>query len=238
MPLQSYFIRFTILGFMLVLFLPSGQTQFYDGSNVTFGKNRVQYRTFTWQYYPSPRAEVYYYQGGKELASRVTEALPQWMEEVEKTFDRRIDGGVQLLVFNKHSEFRQSNIGVASDEENNIGGTAMLVGSKLFAFGQQTWTDVEVQVKSGLAQLLFNQIMFGGNWQEALRNSTSNTFPMWFSEGLASYVAQPWNAEVALHIGDAARNRTITLAHQAEPDEAGWIGHADENVTMGLAMAV
>jgi hypothetical protein len=148
------------------------------------------------------------------------------MEEVEKIFDRRIDGGVQLLVFNKHSEFRQSNIGVATDEENNIGGTAMLVGSKLFAFGQQTWTDVEAQVKSGLAQLLFNQIMYGGNWQEALRNSTSTTFPMWFSQGLSSYVAQPWNAEVALNIGDAARNRAITHAHQAGPNEAHWIGHA------------
>jgi len=226
MPLQSYFIRFTILGFMLALFLPSGQTQFYDGSNVTFGKNRVQYRTFTWQYYPAPRAEIYYYQGGKDLASRVTEALPQWMEDVEKAFDRRIDGGVQLLVFNKHSEFRQSNIGVAADAENNIGGTAMLVGSKLFTFGQQAWTDVEIQVKSGLAQLLFNQIMYGGNWQEALRNSTSTTFPTWFSEGLASYISQPWNAEVAAHIGDAALNRTITQAHQAGPDEAHWVGHA------------
>jgi WD40 repeat protein len=148
------------------------------------------------------------------------------MEDVEKAFDRRIDGGVQLLVFNKHSEFRQSNIGVAADAENNIGGTAMLVGSKLFTFGQQAWTDVEIQVKSGLAQLLFNQIMYGGNWQEALRNSTSTTFPTWFSEGLASYISQPWNAEVAVHIGDAALNRTITQAHQAGPDEAHWVGHA------------
>ena len=120
------------------------------------------------------------------------------MEEVEEIFDRRIDGGVQLLVFNKQSEFRQSNIGVASDEENNIGGTAMLVGSKVFAFGQQEWSNVEQQIKSGLAQLLFNQIMYGGNWQEALRNTTATSFPVWFSEGLASYVSKPWNADVAI----------------------------------------
>lgn len=226
MPPQSYFIRLTILGFLIALFLPEGQTQFYDGSNVTFGKNRVQYRTFTWQYYPTKRAEVYYYQGGKALASRITASLPQWMEEVEEVFDRRIDGGVQVLVFNKQTEFRQSNIGAASDEENNIGGTAMLVGSKLFAFGQQEWIDVETQVKSGLAKLLFNQIMFGGNWQEALRNSTSTSFPLWFSEGLASYVSQPWNAEVAMQIGDAARNKAISKAHQVSADQAPWVGHA------------
>ena len=55
------------------------------------------------------------------MASRITASLPQWMEEVEEVFDRRIDGGVQVLVFNKQTEFRQSNIGAASDEENNIG---------------------------------------------------------------------------------------------------------------------
>ena len=226
MPLQSYLKRFTIIGFVLALFVSHVQAQFYDGSNVTFGKNRVQYRSFNWQYFPSTRAEVYYYQGGKPLASRITAALPEWMEEVEEIFDRRIDGGVQLLVFNKQSEFRQSNIGVASDEENNIGGTAMLVGSKVFAFGQQEWSNVEQQIKSGLAQLLFNQIMYGGNWQEALRNTTATSFPVWFSEGLASYVSKPWNADVAIHIGDAARSQAITHAHQASANRAPWIGHA------------
>lgn len=46
--------------------------QFYDGSNVEYGKNRVQHRTFEWQYLPTSRAEVYYYQGGKAYANRIT----------------------------------------------------------------------------------------------------------------------------------------------------------------------
>ena len=70
------------------------------------------------------------------------------MDQVEKVFDRRIEGGIQVLVFNKQSEFRQSNIGASQDTETNIGGTAMLVGSKLFAFGQQEWSNVEQQIKS------------------------------------------------------------------------------------------
>ena len=226
MLMQSYFIRFTILGCMLALLLTEGQGQFYDGSNVTFGKNRVQYREFNWQYFPAPRAEVYYYQGGKPLASRISAAIPGWMDEVEKVFDRRIEGGIQVLVFNKQSEFRQSNIGASQDTETNIGGTAMLVGSKLFAFGQQEWSDVEQQIKSGLAQLLFNQIMYGGNFQDALRNTTATSFPDWFSKGLASYVSQPWNAAVAMQISDAARNSQITLAHQVSAERAPWIGHA------------
>ncbi|MFN9799432.1 MAG: hypothetical protein ACK54P_05385, partial [Bacteroidota bacterium] len=42
--------------------------QFYQGSNVEFGKNRVQYKDFEWFYYPGEHFEVYYYLGGEQLA--------------------------------------------------------------------------------------------------------------------------------------------------------------------------
>ena len=34
--------------------------QFTDGINVEFGKNRVQYRTFEWQYFEQGLFEVYH----------------------------------------------------------------------------------------------------------------------------------------------------------------------------------
>jgi hypothetical protein len=37
---------------------------------------------------------------------------------------------------------------------------------------------------------------------------------------------KPWNADVAIHIGDAARSQAITQAHQASANRAPWIGHA------------
>ena len=75
--------------------LASGQ--FYDGSNMEFGKNRVQHRTFEWQYLPTSRAEVYYYQGGKAYANRITSEIKEWIEDVEGLYDRNFDGTVQVL---------------------------------------------------------------------------------------------------------------------------------------------
>ena len=37
----------------------------------SFGKNKVQYRTFDWKIVSSTHFDVYYYQGGDSLALRV-----------------------------------------------------------------------------------------------------------------------------------------------------------------------
>ena len=45
--------------------------QFYDGLQVEFGKNRIQYRDFIWQYHTVGHFEIYFYQGGQELAGAI-----------------------------------------------------------------------------------------------------------------------------------------------------------------------
>lgn len=210
----------------MALFAAVGFGQFYDGSNVEFGKNRVQYRTFEWQYLPTARAEVYYYQGGKAYANRITAEISNWIEGVEKLYDRSLDGTVQVLVYNKQAEFRQSNIGINEANAQNIGGTATLVGSKVFVYADGIWEHTAEDIRRSLSQLLFNQILYGGNWQEALRSSTTGvTFPDWFTAGLHSYVSQPWSSEAALHVWDAARCGEIVQAHRTTGDLARWVGH-------------
>ncbi len=225
MSKQSY-LKGIITGAACAVFSLSSLGQFYDGSNVQFGKNRVQHRTFEWQYLPTDHAEVYYYQGGKSYAGQITAHLSDWIEDVESLYDRKLDGAVQVLVFNKQTEFRQSNIGSNNDPTNNIGGIATLVGSKIFIYPDGEWAHTEQRVKESLSNLLLNQMLHGGDWQDALRSSTTGlTLPEWFTAGLHSYVAQPWSAETALHVQDAARCRNILEAHRAEASQAAWVGH-------------
>ena len=142
---QSYFIRF-ISSALMACAASLALGQFYDGSNMEFGKNRVQHRIFEWQYLPTARAEVYYYQGGKAYANRITSEITAWIEEVEDRYDRSIEGTVQVLVYNKQAEFRQSNIGSGQLNAQNIGGTATLVGSKLFVYADGLWEHTEEDV--------------------------------------------------------------------------------------------
>ena len=58
------------IGAFLCLFLTS-HAQFYNGSQLTFGKNRVQHQNFNWQYLRAEQYDVYYYPTGRALAQYV-----------------------------------------------------------------------------------------------------------------------------------------------------------------------
>ena len=226
MRLQSYLNRLTLLALLFIHSWSAHHAQFHDGSNVDFGKNRVQYKSFEWQYFPITGAEVYYYQGGKSLASQIVVEVPKWMDDVERLLDRSIEKPIQFIVFNKQEDFRQSNIGGSSTEDENIGGTATLVGSKIFLFGKGEYTSLERDVKRGLAELLFNQSMNGGSWQDALRNNSAMNFPRWFTQGLFSFVSQPGSSAAFMRARDAARCGLIESASRSSEANAPWIGHA------------
>ena len=54
--------------FFVCLFLFPAHAQFYNGSQLSFGKSRVQYQQFNWQYLRAEQYDVYYYPTGRALA--------------------------------------------------------------------------------------------------------------------------------------------------------------------------
>ena len=59
------FVLWLMLAFTVQL-----KAQYYNGSNINFGKSRVQFYTdkFVWSYYRFNRFDTYFYTGGKNLA--------------------------------------------------------------------------------------------------------------------------------------------------------------------------
>lgn len=104
--------------------------QFYQGTNMDFGKNRIQYREFTWFYYPSEHFEVYYYIGGENLAQYTMVSCEQNLKELQQFFDYTVDEKIEVLSYLNQSEFRQSNLGLTGDEQFNIGGSAKSSGAR------------------------------------------------------------------------------------------------------------
>ena len=170
--------------------------QFTDGINVEFGKNRVQYRTFEWQYFEQGLFEVYHYREVDQIAGQVARILEEEAKDLGAVFGRTLEGPVQVLVFKSQEEFSQSNVGImkSQDSETNIGGTARLVGSKMFLYGTGDRLRLERDVREGLARILFNQTMYDSQWTESLRSGNLVQVPEWMSEGAARYAARGLDA--------------------------------------------
>jgi hypothetical protein len=210
---------------VLLCALPAA-AQFYVGSQQEFGKNRVQYRDFLWLYYPAEKYEVYYYQGGKELAGYTVRSAATNLAELEEFFGFPLEEKIQIILYNKQSEFRQSNIGVTGEDQYNIGGSTRIVGSKIFVYFKGDYMAFEHQLRESLAMVLFNQMMFGGDWKDVIKNSTLLTIPAWYENGLLSYAAEPWNAAKAAEIKDGILSGRYEHFNRLEGDDATYAGHA------------
>ncbi len=219
-------------GFTIVLLLfvvLSGTTvsaQFYSGSQTDFGKNRVKYDSYFWTYYSYPKYDVYFYEQGRELANYVSIASKVQMEKVEKLFDFSFDEKVQFIIYNKQSDYKQSNIGLSSEEDYNTGGVTRVVGSKVILFYEGDHAKLDAQIRSGLAEVLINQMMYGGNVREMVKNSTLLNLPDWYIKGLVDYVACDWNSDIDSRVKDGITSGRYKNINRLEGNDARYAGHA------------
>lgn len=184
--------KIALFGIALFALLFESQTayaQFYDGSFNEFGKNRVQYREFLWKQYRFKEFDTYFYEGGQDLAEFTSKVAEKNVHEMEDFFDFRIDDKIQFIVYNNQTDFKQSNIGITTDEDTNIGGSTRIVGSKVFVYFEGDYVAFEKQIKDGIARVLINSILYGGNWRDVIKSSTLLNLPEWYIEGLILYAS-------------------------------------------------
>lgn len=200
--------------------------QFYNGAFQEYGKNRVQYNVFQWKYLDFQKFKIYYYAGGKDLAIYTAKAMEKNIYELEKLMDYKVNEKLEVIVYNKQSHFRQSNIGVSLTDEYNVGGVNRIVGNKVFVYFEGDKLSMEQQVRGALAQVMLRQITYGGNWKDVLQASTNLNMPEWFSEGFVSYVAKGWNADIESIIKDGVLTDQYEDFGSLEHRNSVYGGHA------------
>lgn len=196
MPSKRLYL-FTFYLALAFVFTYKSNAQFYQGYQMEFGKSRVQYEVPDWTFFRFKNFDTYFYLGGKELAVGLGQTADAEIEQLEKLFDFRTEGRIQFIVYNKHSDFRQSNVGLGSDEINgNTGGLTRIVGNKVLLFFDGNYNHFKVQMREGIAQVLMDQLMYGGNVKDRLQSSLLLTLPEWYTKGLISFAAENWNTDL------------------------------------------
>ncbi|NJO92117.1 MAG: hypothetical protein HC831_26450 [Chloroflexia bacterium] len=202
-------------------------SQFYNGHQLRFGKNRVQYNDLYWEYYRFPRYDTYFYLDGKNLARYASKVIDEELKNMEDFFSHSLDSRIIFLIYNKHSEFKQSNIGLVSgSEETNLGGSAKIINNKVFIYYEGDHRKFVKQIRAAIAEVLFIDIMFGGNFRQRVSSSALLTVPDWYYKGLISYLTEDWNFEIENKIKDALENGKLRKFNHLKDEEAVIAGHA------------
>src|SRR4051812_41785315 len=115
---KTFFLKVVFAFALTLLFIIPAQSQFYNGYQMTFGKNRVQYEQRFWSFYKWKTFDTYFYLGGQELAIFTGRTAVADLEQIETLLDSKLEGRVQFIIYNKLSDAKQSNIGLETDETN------------------------------------------------------------------------------------------------------------------------
>ena len=185
--------RYAILFLLLMAVILPAQAQFYNGMNMPFGKNRVQWTDFHWSYYMNDNFDVYFYQSGDDLARYAQAYAKVQIPQLENRLNSRFGKKIQFIVFNSKGDFKQSNINLEEEENGNTGGITKIIGTKVILYFDGDYTHFEAQIREGIARLLFNQVMNGTSIGSQIRSSYRYDIPQWFQDGLVAFIADNWN---------------------------------------------
>jgi Tol biopolymer transport system component len=215
-----------ILILCVALFALQARGQFYQGSYQEFGKNRVQYKDFLWQQYRFKEFDTYFYEGGQQLAEFTSKVAQKNIRSLEDVFDYTVRDKIEFIVYNSHSDFKQSNIGISNEPNGNIGGTTQIVGSKVFIYFEGDYVKFEQNLRRGIATVLINNRLYGGNWRDVIKSSTLLNLPDWYTEGLILYASQSLDDDAANIIRSDVMNGTYEKLNRLEGRRAAFAGYA------------
>ncbi|MCX6282737.1 MAG: hypothetical protein NTW31_00650, partial [Bacteroidetes bacterium] len=201
--------------------------QFYSGSQLNFGKSRVQYNDFLWLYFKFDKFDTYYYLNGKELAQYCAEYTDKHMKEIELELQSVLEQKIQFIIFNNLSDLKQSNIGIYGDWDSyNTGGVTRIIGGKVLIYFDGDYRHFDQQIRAGITQVLLNQMMYGTGIGAQIKNNALFTMPDWYMNGLISFVSRPWDSELDNAVMDAVLTKKHFKINSLSGIDAAYAGHS------------
>ncbi len=187
-------LKSAILPALVLIFLGSIEVNAQYAPE-TFGKNRIQYRQFKWQYLSSENFDVYYYDARKAVAQNALEFL-------EAEFDRITDligyppyFKTKVFLYNSLSDLRQSNVGLNRTVYTSNGETEFIKPYVEVA-NIGTAQEFKEELLFQISDLMVNEMMFGGSLKDIFQSSILMNLPDWFVDGASLYVSKGWSAEM------------------------------------------
>jgi hypothetical protein len=165
-------------------------------SQVTFGKNRVQYhhQFDDWSLYETPNFITYWYGDARNIAQSALQMAELDFPVVQQLLEHQPTEKIEMLVFSDLTDLKQSNIG--EDDVFMIqSGETKVVGNKVFVFFDGDHRHLRAQIREGVAGVLLNSMLYGTNLQEIVSNAVLLNLPAWYTNGLTAFSGEEWTSQ-------------------------------------------
>ena len=213
---------------------------------VEFGKNRVQFKKFKWQYYQSTNFNTYFNQNGQELAKFILQVAEEELPDIEAFTEYSMQRRANIVVYNEFADLQQSNIGMGIDWQNT-GGATKLVNNKMVVYFNGDHASLRRQIRQGIARIITDNVLFGEDLGEFAGNQALLDLPLWLTNGYVDFAAENWNTALDDELKSVILDGKYRKFYQFAFEKPRLAGHAfwyyieenykKENVTYLLYLA-
>lgn len=173
-----------------------------------FGKNKVQYKDFTWYYIQTNHFDIYFSQEGKTLTEFTSKIAEESIESIQKSFDYSVNNRITIIIFNSTNDFQETNV-IDSYLPEGIEGFTELFKNRVVIQFHGSYQQFEHLIHHELVHAVINDMFYGGSLQNIISNNITLDLPIWFNEGMAEYQALGWDVDTDMFIRDAATNEYL-----------------------------
>lgn len=240
---MAKFSRIILISFIFILPALVSNAQV---NAVTFGKNRIQYKKFKWQFYQTQNFNVYFYEGGQELAKFTAQAAEKELPQIEAAAEYSLQRRANIILYNEYADKKQTNIGLESDILNT-GSVTKLVNNKMVVYYDANHYNLKRQIRQGISDIITKNVLFGDDLGEVASNQTLLDLPVWLTDGYVAYLGENWSTDLDDELKSEILSGNYTKFSKFAFEKPLLAGHAfwyyieekykKENVTYFLYLA-
>lgn len=171
-----------------------------------FGQNKVQYFNAKWSYIQSEHFDVYFYQGGYDVAAFVAATAEDALKQIQQSFNYILENRVSIITYQSHNDFEGTNVSFEAPEEG-VGGFTEFFKNRIVIPYEGSYEALRHVVHHELTHAVMLEFMYGGGLGSILASISRMPIPLWFTEGLAEFESRHgWDTESDIFMRDATIN--------------------------------
>ena len=195
------FARYGLFLTLILVCLPgAAEAQYY------FGKNKVQYTHFDWQWMQTPHFDVYFYPEERGIAEMGAAMAEESFAFLERKFVHTPLKRIPLIFYSSPLFFQQTNT-ISHMLPDGVGGFMEFAKGRVVIPCNGSLPDFARVIRHELVHVfMYDKII------TTLRQHNIYPIhvpPLWFTEGLAEYWSRGWDSEADMVMRDAVFSEQV-----------------------------
>ncbi|MBN2227426.1 MAG: PD40 domain-containing protein [candidate division Zixibacteria bacterium] len=171
-----------------------------------FGKNKVHYQKFEWQYIQTRHFDIYFYNQRYSVAKYAADVLEDALEIVSEQLGYRIHERIPVFLYSARNDFQQTNI-VQSLLGEGVGGFTETAKNRIVVYLEGSVEDFRHVLHHELTHAVTFDMLYGNLFTSILSRQRLFNMPLWFAEGYAEFSSRfGWHYHADMIVRDATIN--------------------------------